>query len=53
MTGDGIMALFGAPVALEDAPQRAIRSAYSIHREMTKFNDKMKHERQNLPPVKI
>ncbi len=27
MTGDGIMALFGAPVALEDAPQRAIRSA--------------------------
>ncbi len=26
MTGDGIMALFGAPIALEDAPQRAIRS---------------------------
>ncbi len=25
MTGDGIMALFGAPIALEDAPQRAIR----------------------------
>ena len=24
MTGDGIMALFGAPVALEDAPQRGI-----------------------------
>ena len=30
MTGDGIMALFGAPVALEDAPQRAIRSALAI-----------------------
>ena len=28
MTGDGIMALFGAPIALENAPQRAIRSAY-------------------------
>ena len=27
MTGDGIMALFGAPIALEDAPQRAIRSS--------------------------
>ena len=26
MTGDGIMALFGAQIALEDAPQRAIRS---------------------------
>ncbi len=24
MTGDGCMALFGAPIALEDAPQRAI-----------------------------
>jgi len=27
MTGDGIVALFGAPIALEDALQRAIRSA--------------------------
>ena len=34
MTGDGIMALFGAPLALEDAPQRAIRSALSIHRQI-------------------
>ncbi|MGD8258358.1 MAG: zinc ribbon domain-containing protein, partial [Desulfobacterales bacterium] len=41
-TGDGIMALFGAPIALEDAPQRAIRSAYAIHREMTKFSDKIR-----------
>ena len=40
MTGDGVMALFGAPIALEDSPQRAIRSAMSIHRELTKFNDK-------------
>ena len=30
MTGDGIMALFGAPVALEEAPQRAIRASLSI-----------------------
>jgi class 3 adenylate cyclase len=46
MTGDGIMALFGAPIALEDAPQRAIRSAMSIHREVTRFNAKMKAERE-------
>jgi class 3 adenylate cyclase/tetratricopeptide (TPR) repeat protein len=53
MTGDGIMALFGAPIALEDAPQRAIRSAYSIHREMAKFNNKMEQERGSIPPVKM
>ena len=39
--GDGIMALFGAPIALEDAPQRAIRSAFSIHREITKYSEKI------------
>jgi len=53
MTGDGIMALFGAPIALEDAPQRAIRSAYAIHREMTRFNDRMKQEKEGLPQVKM
>jgi class 3 adenylate cyclase/tetratricopeptide (TPR) repeat protein len=29
-TGDGVMALFGAPIALEDAPQRAVRAALSL-----------------------
>jgi tetratricopeptide (TPR) repeat protein len=53
MTGDGIMALFGAPIALEDAPQRAIRSAYAIHREMSKFNDRMKQEKEGLPQLKM
>jgi class 3 adenylate cyclase/predicted ATPase len=52
-TGDGIMALFGAPIALEDAPQRAIRSAYAIHREMTRFSDKVKEEKKNVPPLKM
>jgi class 3 adenylate cyclase/tetratricopeptide (TPR) repeat protein len=42
MTGDGIMALFGAPIALEDAPQRALSSALSIQREITKFSDRHK-----------
>ena len=53
MTGDGIMALFGAPIALEDAPQRAIRSALAIHREMTRFNNKMKQEKKGIPPLKM
>ena len=32
MTVDGIMALFGAPIALEDAPQRAIRYMLAYRR---------------------
>ena len=53
MTGDGIMALFGAPIALEDAPQRAIRSAHAIHMEMSRFNDRMKQEKEGLPQLKM
>jgi len=53
MTGDGIMALFGAPIALEDAPQRAIRSALAIHREMTRFSDKIAQEIEGIQPLKM
>jgi len=53
MTGDGIMALFGAPIALEDAPQRAIRSALAVHREMVKFNDKLTEEKKEIPPLRM
>jgi len=53
MTGDGIMALFGAPLALEDAPQRAIRSSLAIHREMVKFSVQLKQEKKDAPPVKM
>jgi class 3 adenylate cyclase/tetratricopeptide (TPR) repeat protein len=53
MTGDGIMALFGAPVALEDAPQRAIRSAMAIHLEMTRFSDRIKEEGSDMPTIKM
>jgi class 3 adenylate cyclase/tetratricopeptide (TPR) repeat protein len=53
MTGDGIMALFGAPIALEDSPQRAIRSAYAIHREMTKFSDAIKQKKHQMPRLKM
>ena len=33
-TGDGIFALFGAPLALEDHPQRALYSALRMHQAM-------------------
>jgi class 3 adenylate cyclase/tetratricopeptide (TPR) repeat protein len=53
MKGDGIIALYGAPIALEDAPQRAIRSAYAIHRELTRFSDKLKQEKEGIPSLKM
>jgi class 3 adenylate cyclase len=53
MTGDGIMALFGAPIAMEGAPQRAIQSSFAIHREMAKFSDKLKQEQNEIPPLKM
>ena len=53
MTGDGIMALFGAPVALEEAPQRAIRAGLSIHREMTKLTDTLHKTKDDLPPIRM
>jgi class 3 adenylate cyclase/tetratricopeptide (TPR) repeat protein len=52
MRGDGVLAFFGAPIALEDAPQRAIRSSLAIHRELTRFNDKLRAEK-NIPPVLV
>src|SRR2546422_10180814 len=37
--GDGLMALFGAPVAHEDAPQRAIRAALAIEGALGSLNE--------------
>jgi class 3 adenylate cyclase len=48
--GDGILALFGAPIALEDAPQRAIRSALAIHQEMIWFNKNLRAN-SKVPPI--
>jgi len=53
MTGDGIVALFGAPIALEDAFQREIRSAMAVHREMAIFSDKIRQEKEGIPPLKM
>ena len=40
MTGDGVMALFGAPISLEDAPQRAIRASLAIHQEIARLGNR-------------
>lgn len=48
--GDAILALFGAPIALEDAPQRAIQSALAIHQEMIRLNENL-GDNSKVPPI--
>src|SRR5262245_37219147 len=40
-TGDGIFALFGAPVAHEDHPQRALHAALRMQREIRRYGDRL------------
>src|SRR5262249_6406983 len=42
LAGDGLMALFGAPVAHEDAPQRAIRAALAIRTALSKLDARLR-----------
>jgi ABC-type transport system substrate-binding protein/class 3 adenylate cyclase len=37
LTGDGLFALFGAPIAHEDDSERAARSALAIHQALTRY----------------
>jgi class 3 adenylate cyclase len=43
-TGDGIFALFGAPVAHEDHPQRALHAALVIQEELRRYADRLCNE---------
>jgi class 3 adenylate cyclase len=40
-TGDGIFALFGAPVAFEDHPQRAVHAALRLHNGLRSYSSKL------------
>src|SRR6202008_698591 len=40
-TGDGIFALFGAPVAHEDHPQRALYAALRLQEELRRYSAKV------------
>jgi len=44
-TGDGAMALFGAPIAHEDHAQRACYSALLIQKAMVEYGEKVRKER--------
>ena len=47
-TGDGIFALFGAPVAHEDHPQRALYAALRMQDELRRYSARLR-EAGNLP----
>ncbi|MGB9008662.1 MAG: adenylate/guanylate cyclase domain-containing protein, partial [Candidatus Acidiferrales bacterium] len=43
-TGDGIFALFGAPVAHEDHPQRALHAALAMQEELRGYAERLRAE---------
>jgi class 3 adenylate cyclase len=43
-TGDGIFALFGAPVAHEDHPQRALHAALAMQQELRRYAERLRTE---------
>jgi predicted ATPase/class 3 adenylate cyclase len=47
-TGDGIFALFGAPLAHEEHPQRALYAALRMQEELKKYSSRLR-EAGNLP----
>src|SRR5713101_5796011 len=44
-TGDGVMALFGAPIAHEDGPRRAVHAALGIHRALRDYGKELQGQR--------
>ena len=44
-TGDGVMALFGAPIAHEDSPRRAAHAALGIQRALRDYSKELQQQR--------
>jgi adenylate cyclase len=50
-TGDGVMALFGAPVTHTDDPARAVRAALGLLERLDGLNARLRE--QQIPPLRV
>ena len=50
-TGDGIFAVFGAPIALEEHPQHALYAALRMQEDLRRYSDRLRD--LGKPPVTI
>jgi class 3 adenylate cyclase/tetratricopeptide (TPR) repeat protein len=50
-TGDGIFAMFGAPLAREDHPQRALLAALRMQEDLKRYADKLRE--RGRPPLSV
>src|SRR3989454_2594330 len=48
--GDGIMALFGAPIAHEDTPRRALYAALAIRDSISRYGEQVRREKGAVIP---
>ena len=53
LTGDGIVAFFGAPLAVEQAPQRAVRAALALQHEIQRFSAEFAHQHNHHLHVRV
>ena len=52
--GDALMVLFGAPLAKEDDPDRAVQAAFTMRSELARLNEEMKRSSKvKFPPIRI
>src|SRR5262245_23736163 len=52
-TGDGIFAFFGAPIAHEDHPQRALYAALRMQEDSKRYGEKLRLERGVILQIRV